>query len=278
MRFAKYEALGNDYVVLAAEGASALTPERIRRICDRHRGLGSDGVLVEGTPGGPGGFALRIFNVDGSEAERSGNGLRIFARWLRDAGRVGGEPFEVRTLAGSSRCRVFAGGRRVSVAIGRASFRSDAVGMAGASREVVGEELEVDGERLGITAVSVGNPHCVLFPEHVDAGLARRLGPLIERHPAFTRRTNVEMVRLTAPGRLAIEIWERGVGYTLSSGTGACAAAAAAARHGLVSGQVEVAMPGGTIEVAIGDDLSLTMTGEVRRVADGDIAAELFED
>jgi diaminopimelate epimerase len=277
MRFAKYEALGNDYVVLDGAAAATLTPERVRRICDRHRGIGSDGVLAEGGDAPAGAFALRIFNVDGSEAERSGNGLRIFARWLRDGGRVGTEPFEIRTHAGVSVCRVTAA-RTVEVAIGRASFASADVGMEGPPRDVVGEPLAVEGESFAVTAVSVGNPHCVLFPDHVDAALARRLGPAIERHPAFRRRTNVEFARLAAPGRLAIEIWERGVGYTLSSGTGACAAAAAAVRHGLASGRIEVAMPGGTLEVEVGRDFAIRMTGEVRRVASGEIAPELFED
>lgn len=277
MRFQKYEATGNDYVVLERDALTELTPERIRRLCDRHCGVGSDGVLIEGETAESGELVLRIFNVDGSEAERSGNGLRIFARSLWDAGRVGSDPFTIRTLAGTSRCHVLARGRTVSVGMGRASFRSAAVGMPGPDREVIGEALEIDGEPLEVTAVSIGNPHCVLFPARVDATLARRLGPLLEHHPAFTRRTNVELVRRTAPGRLAIEIWERGVGYTLSSGTGACAAAAAAKRRGLIGERVEVAMPGGTLTVELSADFDLQIIGEVRRVASGEIAPELFE-
>jgi diaminopimelate epimerase len=278
MRFHKYEALGNDYIVLEREALPELTADRIRRLCDRHRGIGSDGVLIEGASTESEELLLRIFNVDGSEAERSGNGLRIFARSLWDAGRVSSDPFPVRTIAGTSCCRVLDCGRTVSVEMGRASFRSEDVGMRGPSREVIGEPLELEGERLEITAVSIGNPHCVLFPARVDATLVRRLGPLLEHHPDFTRRTNVELVRRTAPGRLSIEIWERGVGYTLSSGTGACAAAAAAARHGLVGERVEVAMPGGALTVELSQEFDLQMTGGVRRVASGEVAPELFEE
>lgn len=275
MRFHKYEALGNDYLILEPD-RRAPTAAVVRAVCDRHRGLGADGVLVEDVAP-DGGLAVRILNPDGSEAEKSGNGLRIFARYLWDRGRVGAEAFDVATQGGGVRCQVRDGGRAVFVEMGVARFDSDAIPVAGPRREVVGEELEVAGERLRFTAVTVGNPHCVV---HVDApteAMARRLGPAIEVHPLFPRRTNVQFVRVLDRRRLAVEVWERGAGYTLASGSSACAAAAASVRLGLCDADVAVSMPGGDLAIGVGVGFELTMLGPVRKVAEGALARELVE-
>ena len=290
-RFAKYHALGNDYLVVEAPGTgdAVPSPELIRSICDRHLGVGADGVLVEDVPpdGGPppdgarttaGRLALRIFNPDASVAEKSGNGLRIFARYLWDRGRVGGEPFEVVTPGGNVRCQVRDAGRMVFVEMGGASFDAAAIPVAGPRREVVDEVLEVGGERLRFTAVTVGNPHCVVVVDAPTPELARRLGPALEVHPLFPRRTNVQFVRVVDRGRIEMEIWERGAGYTLASGTSACAAAAACVRLGQCDGEVTVAMPGGELAIGVGADFSLTMLGPVRKVAEGTLADELLRD
>ena len=289
MRFAKYHALGNDYLVLergawagadgGADGGPAGAPPPpaalVRAVCDRHRGVGADGVLVEGAD--PGGRpAMRVFNPDGSEAETSGNGLRIFARWLWDRGGVGGEAFEVATQGGVKRCQVRDEGRAVFVEMGRASFDSAAIPVAGPQREVVDEAIEALGERLRFTAVTVGNPHCVVFVDAPTAERSERLGPALETHPAFPRRTNVQFVRVVDRGRIEVEIWERGAGRTLASGSSACAAAAAAVRRGLCDGAVTVAMPGGELAVGVSPAYDLTLLGPVRHVADGVLGRELL--
>jgi len=282
--FVKYQALGNDYLVLVAEAADALEPapidgqllpEFVRRVCDRHLGVGSDGILVESRKAG-GGIGLRIYNPDGSEAEKSGNGLRIFARYLWDSGRVGGEQFEVATAGGVVRCRVLDGGGMVYVEMGRASFDSERIPVVGRPREVVGETLEVAGETVRFTAVTVGNPHCVVHREAVTRQLAERLGPLLENHPVFPNRTNVQFVQVLDRHRLKVEIWERGAGYTLASGSSSCAAAAASARLGLCEGDVRVEMPGGSLDIGVDAGFEITMLGPVERVAWGRVSEELL--
>jgi len=274
VRFHKYQALGNDYLVLEARGAE-WTPALVRAVCDRHLGIGADGVLVEDVAPG-GGLALRVLNPDGSEAEKSGNGLRIFARYLWDQGRVGVEPFAVATRGGRVRCQIRDGGRAVFVEMGVASFDAAAIPVAGPRREVVEEEIEAGGERLRFTAVSVGNPHCVVFVDAPTPELARRLGPALEAHPLFPRRTNVQFVRVVDRGRIEMQIWERGAGTTLASGSSACAAAAAGVRLGLCDGNVTVAMPGGELEITVAAGYELTMLGPVRKVAEGTLAEELL--
>jgi len=255
-----------------------LTAALVRRICDRHFGVGSDGILLP-TPSSEG-FGLRILNPDGSEAEKSGNGLRIFARHLRDTGRVGdGERFAVETRGGTVQCQVRDAGRAVFVAMGRASFDSARIPVAGPRRDVLDEPIEVGGERLRVTGVTVGNPHCVVHVAETSAELARRLGPLLETHPSFPNRTNVQFVQVLAPDRIRIEIWERGAGYTLASGSSSCAAAAASVRLGrCAAGDVTVEMPGGRLGIGVADDFALTMVGPARKVADGVLAPELLAD
>jgi len=274
VRFHKYQALGNDYLVLEA-GVGEPAPDVVRAVCDRHLGVGADGVLIEDVAP-DGGLALRILNPDGSEAEKSGNGLRIFARYLWDQGRVGVEPFAVATRGGRVCCQVHDAGRMVYVEMGVASFDAAAIPVAGPRREVVDEEIEAGGERMRFTAVGVGNPHCVVFVDAPTPELARRLGPALEAHPAFPRRTNVQFVRVVDRGRIEMQIWERGAGTTLASGSSACAAAAASVRLGLCDGDVTVAMPGGELEITVAADYELTMLGPVRKVAEGTLAGELL--
>ncbi len=278
MRFAKYQALGNDYLIIEGVSATALAPSTISRICDRHFGLGSDGILVEAPPEPGAAFALRILNPDGSEAEKSGNGLRIFARYLWDAGRVGPAPFTVATQGGRVECQVRAGGREVFVRMGAATFDSAMIPVAGLRREVVGEKLDIDGGAVRFTAVSMGNPHCVVHVDETSPELALRLGPRLETHPLFPNRTNVQFVEVLDRNRIRIEIWERGAGYTLASGSSACAAAAASVRLGLCDGDVTVIMPGGSLRIGVGADYAVTMLGGVGKVAKGDLADELLAD
>jgi len=232
----------------------------VRRLCDRHFGVGADGVLVPGPSAAGADFALAIWNPDGSEAEKSGNGLRIFARWLFDRGRVDAEPFTVATRGGRVRCRVAGGGAPIQVEMGRARFES------------VGERIELPGGAVEATILSLGNPHCVVRCDAISPDLARRLGPPLERHPRFPARTNVQLVRVLARDRLALEIWERGAGYTLASGSSACAAAAAAVRWGDCDGDVRVEMPGGALAVLVGPDFDVVQSGPAEPVFAGELA------
>ncbi len=273
--FNKYHALGNDYLVIEPETiVQRLTAEQVRFLCDRHLGVGSDGILFGPLPDDRADYGLRIFNPDGSEAEKSGNGLRIFARHLWERGQVGEAPFTVAVPGGVVGCQVQAGGGVVQVVMGRANFSSRAIPMAGPEREVVNEFFEVGVEGLHICALTLGNPHCVVLGGGAAEEEARRLGPQIEHHPSFPNRTNVQFLRVVDRDHLAIQIWERGAGYTLSSGSSACAAAASAYRLGWCESQVEVASPGGVLQVRIGENGQLILTGPVTRVCEGRVWVE----
>lgn len=278
MRFWKGHALGNDYIVVDGADAGGPSAAVVRALCDRHRGVGGDGVLVADV-GGSGPAGLRIFNPDGSEAEKSGNGLRIYAAWLHGTGRVGGEPFPVR-LPGETVEMVVEGEGApgfvvVRVDMGRASFRAGDVGFTEAEpgEEVMGRALRLDGEPdLPIHLVSTGNPHCVVFRERVEAADLRRLGPAIQAHPAFRAGVNVQLARVLGPGRLEAMIWERGAGETLASGSSACAVAAAARRSGRTEGDAFVVeMPGGQVEVRLSPDYDVRLTGEAGIVYEGTV-------
>src|SRR5262245_37972984 len=199
-----------------------LSAGAVAAICDRHRGVGSDGILLA-VPTAHADFGLRIFNPDGSEAEKSGNGLRIFAKYLWDHGLAKSPTFTVETKGGLVECQCHVRDGRVNfvtVEMGHATFRAPDVPMNGPDREVVAVPLQLgDGTLLRITAVSVGNPHCVVFVDRLDEVECRRLGPLIERHPAFPNRINVQFAQVTGRDALDILIWERGAGFTLASGS-----------------------------------------------------------
>jgi len=280
MRFHKYHALGNDYIVLdPADYPQWKAPgeTQIRAICHRNFGVGSDGILWGPLPSERADFGLRIFNPDGSEAEKSGNGIRIFSRYLWDNARVKERPFAVETPGGVVRCEIREAGSVIAVAMGQVSFDSRAIPVAGTAREVLGESIEAQGRRFTFCAATIGNPHCVIPVDDLSPGLARRYGPDIEVHPLFPNRTNVQFMRVLDRSSIQIEIWERGAGYTLASGSSSSAAAAVAHRLGLVDRSVAVRMPGGTIDIEIAEGFSIRMTGTVNRVADGEIHPELFK-
>jgi diaminopimelate epimerase len=279
VKFSKYHALGNDYLVCDhADWPQGFAAGEIVRICDRHFGIGSDGILWGPLATPEAEFGLRIYNPDGSEAQKSGNGLRIFCRYLFDRGRVAQAPFRVWTLGGVVRAQVLDGGRSVTVEMGRASFASAMIPVAGAPRDVIDETMAIDGETLRFSAATIGNPHCVVLRQRALAEDAKRFGPLIERDARFPERTNVQFLEVIDRAHIRIEIWERGAGYTLASGSSSSAAAAVAHRLGLVDREVAVQMPGGTLQIAIGENYAITMTGPVSKVADGVLAADLFAD
>ena len=280
--FVKSHGLGNDYLVMVGEHLPIeLNEARIRLICHRNYGVGSDGILLKVPAWAGADFGLRILNPDGSEAEKSGNGLRIFAKYLWDHGHVTKPVFTVDTKGGRVECHCHAVDGRmnlVTVEMGRCTFKAPEIPMNGPDREVVKVPLQVGGETLLVTAVSVGNPHCVVFVDALDEARCRALGPQIENHPAFPNRTNVQFARVASRAEVDILIWERGAGYTLASGSSSSAVACAAVKNGLCDhGLVTVRMPGGTLEVDVRPDWSIRLKGPVEEVYAGTFARDLMD-
>ncbi len=264
--------LGNDYLVAdPAELPIAVSPERLQLLCDRHLGVGSDGLLLL-----DGAHGVRIFNPDGSEAEKSGNGLRIFARWLFDTGRVKARTFSIDVGGTSAGVEVHADGW-VTVNMGQPTFRDDLKTL-----DVAGLGLEGEGapdghdEPLAVVALSIGNPHCVIFRPFLDVTELRRLGPRVERHAAFPRRTNVQLAHVVDRHTLELLIWERGAGETQASGSSSCAVVAAAFRAGLVDADVTARMPGGELAVRVDGGGNLWQRGPVEEIARVTLSPELI--
>jgi diaminopimelate epimerase len=278
MHFFKYHALGNDYIVLDPKDVgNELTTAQIRLVCHRNYGIGSDGILFGPLETSKADFAVRIFNPDGSEAEKSGNGLRIFSRYLWDKGLVGKKPFTISTAGGTVQSHVHEGGNQVTVDMGTVSFDSTRIPVEGPPREVLNETIAIDGQEFSFCAATIGNPHCVILRDEVFAQEARRWGPLIENDSRFPNRTNVQFMKILDRYNIQIEIWERGAGYTLASGSSSSAAAAVARRLGFCDSDIVVHMPGGTLEITVADDFSIFMTGPVTPIAEGTTASEMFD-
>jgi len=285
MLLKKYHGLGNDYFVMRPLDAE-LTEDLTRKICNRNFGAGSDGILLGPYPpgsewygrianacGGADGaaFALRILNPDGSEAEKSGNGLRIFAQYLYDEGIIGNVPVKLLTLGGVVSATVHEPERRIEIAMGRVTFTCGeipATGLCGAEDEVLEKPLDVCGKQLLVSAASVGNPHCVVPVPKVSRELAMDIGPAIETDSHFPNRTNVQFLERVDEHTIRIEIWERGAGYTLASGSSSSAAASVAVRLGLCASPVTVLMPGGTLDIRIDKDWRVTLLGPACHICD----------
>jgi diaminopimelate epimerase len=277
MRFWKYHALGNDYIVMDPKDLSApLTVEQVKLICHRNFGVGSDGILLGPLPSTKAPFGLRIYNPDGSEAEKSGNGLRIFSRYLWDRKLVGDKEFAIETAGGVVKSTVFDSGKMVRVEMGKVTFWSDEIPVAGARREVINEKISVGGKTFTFCAASVGNPHCVLPLPEISEAMAKEYGPHLETHSNFPRRTNVQFLKVLDRANIQIEIWERGAGYTLASGSSSSAAAAVAHKLGLCDNSITVHMPGGKLAIEIGKGFDILMTGPVTKVSEGTIDREML--
>ncbi len=267
--FVRGHGLGNDYLVVDGDTFGIpLTPARIGAICVRHTGVGSDGILERvPTPAGFG-AAVRIYNPDGSEAEKSGNGTRIFAKFCFDHGYAPAtKPLKLHTLGGPVTAELVAREKDRTVlrmSMGKVTF------------EWAEQELTVGDRTFRTTSLSVGNPHCVLFDAPFDEATARKYGPLVENHPKFPNRTNVQLIQPVDRKTVRALIWERGAGWTLASGTSSCAVAAACVRAGLVDRDVRVEMPGGTLEVRVGDDWQLEQIGFAQEIARGVLSSDLL--
>lgn len=277
--FVKSHGLGNDYIVIDKEQIDfELDSKAIRMICDRNYGVGSDGILLLTSSGGSS-FNMKILNPDGSEAEKSGNGLRIFAKFLYEHGYTRKDFFDINTAGGIVKASLEIEEQKVkfvTVDMGTATFRSSEIPVEGEDREVVGEELRINGEIVDFTAVSMGNPHCVVFREDIDEAYIKKLGPIIENHRIFPNRVNVQFASVADRNNIDALIWERGAGYTLASGSSSCAVAAAAVKNDLADRNVVIRMPGGNLEITVGEDWGIKMRGGVDEVFTGKLSEDFL--
>lgn len=264
----KYHGLGNDYLIYdPSKNPIALSSERVRLICNRNFGVGADGIL-EGPLTGEQGTDVRIWNPDGSLAEKSGNGIRIFAKYMKDAGYVEKKQTIIQTDGGPIKVQFLnETGKRLTVSMGKLSFWSDEIPVTGKRREVIDETMVFHEIPYKATCVSIGNPHCVIFLKEISKRIVCSIGKHSENAPCFPERINTTIMNVIDRTHIQIETYERGAGYTLASGTSCCAAAGVAHRMGLVDKKTYVEMPGGVMEIEILDNGTVLMTGEVRYVA-----------
>ncbi|MBN2039270.1 MAG: diaminopimelate epimerase [Spirochaetes bacterium] len=277
MDFYKYHALGNDYIIIDPQkNKIKLNEDNIRLICHRNFGLGSDGILY-GPEFSDEKLMLRIYNPDGSEAEKSGNGLRMFSKFLIDMKYVSSPEFSIYTPSGESKVEVLKEKPLlIKIDMGIPTFVSNKIPVSGAVREVVNEELIINGSGYNITCVSVGNPHCVIPLNEISSELVKEIGPLVEKNELFPNRINLQILKVRDRANIEIEIWERGAGYTLASGSSSSAAACAAYKLGLVGRKIKVHMPGGVLDIETGDDGRVQMTGTASSVACGNFTEEML--
>jgi diaminopimelate epimerase len=270
VHFRKYHGLGNDYLVIDPNIYDVvLTPDSIRLICDRNFGIGADGILYGPIKGGEY-LSVRIFNPDGSEAEKSGNGLRIFAKYLFENKYIDKKNFRIETSGGIVEAFIEdESGNLIKINMGKITFLSTEIPVRGKEREVVDEELQINGIKYKVTCLSVGNPHCVILMDEVTGQKAKELGPKVENHDMFPNRINMQLLKVIDKANIDIRIWERGAGYTLASGSSSCAAAGAAYKLGMVDNKINVKMPGGTLFVEICDNNEVYLTGEVEGIFEG---------
>lgn len=279
LHFSKWHGLGNDFIIMEARpenfgkrGAAELA----QKLCHRNFGVGGDGLVFVYQEQGM--VNMRIFNADGSEPEMCGNGIRCAARFAYQRGLAHGSCFPINTRAGIRLPELVFDGDRITavrVDMGEPVLSGEEIPVAGFGRNrVIAAKLEVEGITLEYTAVSMGNPHCVLFVEDVDQAPVSSLGPRVEHHQSFPRQTNVEFAEVISPREINLRVWERGVGETMACGTGTCAAVVAGVLNGKLEKQVKVNLPGGRLEIEWGNDNHVYMTGPAVHVFDGELSAE----
>ena len=274
----RYHGLGNDYLVFDPnKNELKLNKENVEMLCNRNMGLGSDGIL-EGPFIGEKHMSLKIWNPDGSIAEKSGNGVRIFAKYLKDAGYVQKKNYKLVTDGGLVEITYLnEDGSRLRISMGKMSFWSDEVPVTGERREVINEDMVFGRTLYPVTCVSVGNPHCVIPMREISKPLVCKIGNYSEVARYFPERINTEIMKVIDNNNIAIETFERGAGYTMATGTGACAAAGVAYKLGLTGNKVIVHMPGGELQVEIDENWDVYMTGEVFYVAKICLSNEFVE-
>jgi len=274
--------LGNEYIILESEHVDfQLTAQAIKRLCNIHFGIGSDGIVMK-VPSAKADFGFRVYNPDGSEAEKSGNGLRIFSKYLFDYGYAKTRQFSVETLTDIVHAEIFeetqGKASMVRVDMGKAVFAPREIPVSSDLPEFIGQKIMAGDREFEVNCVSVGNPHCVVIRPELDEKEIRTYGPLLENHPIFPHRINVQFAKVLSDSDAQILIWERGAGYTLASGSSSCAASSILVKKGLIKGDLTVHMQGGTLKINIDSDWNIRMTGEVREIARGILSRELIED
>ncbi len=277
--FVKSHGLGNDYIVLNQDNINfELSENAIRKICDVHFGIGSDGILLK-VPSYKADFGLRILNPDGSEAEKSGNGLRIFAKYLFDNQFVKSRKFSIETIGGLVYAEIIrernGKAKTVKVDMGKAVFTSSKIPVNCKKKECIDETLHLEYRDYQINCVSVGNPHCVIFTEKLDEDEVKVFGSQIETNPFFPNRINVQFAKVISPSEVEVMIWERGAGWTLASGSSSCAVAAICVKKRLTQNNLTIKMPGGNLKIEIDKEWNIRMTGEVSEIASGYLSREL---
>lgn len=274
----RYHGLGNDYLVFDPnKNELELNKENVEMLCNRNMGLGSDGIL-EGPFIGEKHMSLKIWNPDGSIAEKSGNGVRIFAKYLKDAGYVQKKNYKLVTDGGLVEITYLnEDGSRLRISMGKMSFWSDEIPVTGERREVINEDMVFGRTLYPVTCVSVGNPHCVIPMREISKPLVCKIGNYSEVARYFPDRINTEIMKVIDNNNISIETFERGAGYTMATGTGACAAAGVAYKLGLTGNKVIVHMPGGELQVEIDENWDVYMTGEVFYVAKICLSNEFVE-
>jgi diaminopimelate epimerase len=280
--FVKIHGLGNEYLVLeSSEIDFQLTKKAIMRLCNIHFGIGSDGIVMK-VPSTKADFGFRVYNPDGSEAEKSGNGLRILCKYLYDYGHAKSRQFSVETLTDVVYADIIqeenGKAKLIRVDMGKAIFASRDIPVDSAEPEFIGQKIMAGDKEFEVNCVSVGNPHCVVIKQVLDEYEIRKYGPLLENHPLFPNRINVQFAKALSDHDAQILIWERGAGYTLASGSSSCAASSILLKKGLVKGDLTMHMQGGTLKIQIDDNWNIRMTGEAREIAKGVLSSELLED
>jgi len=280
--FVKMHGLGNEYIVLDSTNIDfKLTEQAIKRLCNIHFGIGSDGIVMY-VPSSKADFGFRVYNPDGSEAEKSGNGLRILCKYLYDYGYAKSRKFSIETLSDMVYAEVVEemNGKAslIRVDMGKAIFNSHDIPVDSDIPEFIGQKIKVGDKEFEVNCVSVGNPHCVIIKQELNEDEIRKYGPLIENHPLFPNRINVQFAKVLSDRDARILIWERGAGYTLASGSSSCAVSSVLVKRGLVKGDLTIHMQGGILKIQIDSDWNIRMTGEVRAIAEGILNPELLED
>lgn len=280
--FVKMHGLGNEYIVLdRANSGFRLTKAAIMRLCNIHYGIGSDGIVVL-VPSVKADFGFRVYNPDGSEAEKSGNGLRILCKFIYDYGYTKKRQFSLETMTDIVHAEIVdeerGKAKLIMLEMGKAIFASRQIPVNSDLPEFIGQKIMAGEREFEVNCVSVGNPHCVVIKQELDEKEIRTYGPMLENHSLFPNRINVQFARVLSDHDAQILIWERGAGYTLASGSSSCAASCVLFKRGLIKSDISMHMPGGTLDIQIDKDWNIRMTGEVREIAGGVLSDELLED
>ncbi len=280
--FVKTHGLGNEYIVLDSKNVSfELSQKAITRVCNVNFGIGSDGILLL-FDSDRADIGLQIFNPDGSEAEKSGNGLRIFCKYVFDYKVLDKKEFTVETKGGIVKATieetVNGKAKIITVDMGQAIFKSDLIPTKFETPEVDNAAIEANNKSFQVNCVSVGNPHCVILKEDLSIEEIKQFGPFLENHKMFPNRINVQFAKVINRNEVEVLIWERGAGFTLASGSSSCAVASVLKKKGLVDENITIKMQGGTLKINVDADFNIRMTGEVREICSGILNPELIED